>query len=441
MHFVRLLLISLFAIYLIACGGSQVTPESESFSMSEAESMERITDLKEQIQDEPSKMEWRYQLAQEYQKIGRNMEALKTYEEALAIDPGQSDLKYQYAELCMELGDKRKAFQSYKEILLGMDGQQYLPRISQKFMDSYKVNPVIATDAAEAFASYSVDGTKIIFQKYQDDNWDIFEYNVAAQSTKQITFNAAHEEHPAYSSDFRTIAYTSTRDDHRGVDYNQKLRDLYVMDLVNGREMNLTTNSSNDWRPRFSRDGNFITFVSERSDLRDVSVVDLYSHIFVMEKDGSFQLELTQGDVNDGGPVMSGGETDPLFFDSNRNGDFAIYKMKADGSSIEQMTFNSGANDVSPDLSIDGMKIAFFSDRDGNYEIYIMNSDGSNEQRLTSNPSDDLNPIISPDGKKVLFHSNRYGNYDIFELDLEQKTTTATMSQVVSLIDSAISAL
>ena len=113
-----------------------------------------------------------------------------------------------------------------------------------------------------------MDGTKIIFQKYQDDNWDIFEYNISAQSTKQITFNAAHEEHPAYSSDLRTIAYTSTRDDHRGVDYNQKLRDLYVMDLVTGRQMNLTTNSSNDWRPRFSRDGNFITFVSERSDLR-----------------------------------------------------------------------------------------------------------------------------------------------------------------------------
>jgi len=441
MHFVRLLLISLFAIYLIACGGSQVTPESESFTATEAESIERIADLKEQIQDDPSKMEWRYQLAQEYQKIGRNMEALKTYEEALAIDPGQSDLKYQYAELCLEMGDKHKAFQNYKEILLGIDGQQYLARISQKFMDSYKVNPIIATDAAEGFASYSVDGTKIIFQKYQDDNWDIFEYNISAQSTKQITFNTAHEEHPAYSSDLRTIAYTSTRDDHRGVDYNQKLRDLYVMDLVTGREINLTTNSSNDWRPRFSRDGNFISFVSERSDLRDVSVVDLYSHIFVMEKDGSFQLELTQGEVNDGGPVMSGGETDPIFFDSNRNGDFAIYKMMADGSSIEQMTFNSGANDVSPDLGKDGMKISFFSDRDGNYEIYIMNSDGSNEQRLTSNPSDDLNPIISPDGKKVLFHSNRYGNYDIFELDLGQKTTTATVSQVVSLIDTAMSTL
>jgi len=369
------------------------------------------------------------------------MEALKTYEEALAIDPGQSDMKYQYAELCMEMGDKRKAFTSYKEILLGVDGQQYLGRISEKFMDTYKVNPVIATDAPEAFATYSEDGTKILFQKYFDDNWDIFEYDLGTQNTKQITFDKADEENPAYSPDLRTIAYTSTRDDHRGVDYNQKLRDIYVMDLISNREINLTTNSSNDWHPRFSRDGKFIVFVSERSDLRDVSVVDLYSHIFLMENNGSFQLELTKEEVNDGGPVMAGGEFDHIYFDSNRSGEFAIYSMKTDGSALEQLTYNSGANDASPDISKDGMRIAMFSDRDDNYEIYMMNTDGTNQQRITSNPADDVNPVFSPDGKKILFHSNRFGNYDIFEANLEQKTESASISQVVSLIDTALGTL
>jgi TolB protein len=413
----------------------------ESATATEAESLERIADLKEQIQDDPSKMEWRYQLAQEYQKIGRNMDALKTYEEALLIDPGQSDMKYEYAELCMVMNDKKKAFQSYKEILLGVDGQQYLGRISQKFMDSYKVNPIIASDADEAFGSYSFDGQKVIFQKFTDDNWDIFEFDLGAQTSRRLTFDEAHEEHPAFSPDLRTIVFTSTRDDHRAVGYNQKLRDIYTLDLINNREVNLTTNSSNDWRPRFSRDGKFISFVSERSDLRDMDSFELFSHIFVMESDGSFQLELTKGEVNDGGPVMSGSENDPIFFDSNRNGDFAIYSMMGDGSNIEQLTFNSGANDVSPDISKDGVKIAFFSDRDGNYELYMMNNDGSNQQRLTSNPADDLNPVISPDGTKVLFHSNRFGNYDIFELDLQQKTETATVSQVVAMIDTALSAL
>ena len=441
MHIVRLLLISLFAIYLVACGGSQRAPEMESVTATEAESMERIADLNELIQDEPNKMEWRYQLAQEYQKVGQNMEALKTYEEALLIDPGQSDMKYQYAELCMEMGDKRKAFQSYKEILLGMDGQQYFARISGKFMDTYKVTPVLSETVDEAFASYSPDGSKILYQKFTDGNWDIYEYDRMAQNNKRLTFNPADEENPAYSPDLRTLVYTSTRDDHRMVEYDQKSRDIYTMDLISNREANLTTNSSNDWLPRFSRDGLFIVFASERSDLREVGVLELNSHIFMMESDGGFQLQLTKDAFNAGGAIMSGGEDGLIYFDSNRSGEFAIYSMKTDGKNQEQLTYNTGANDVAPYISIDGTKIVFFSDRDGNYELYMMNSDGSNQQRLTSNPADDLNPMFSPDGRKIIFHSNRMGNYDIYELDLDQKSESASITQVVSLIDAALSRL
>ncbi len=34
-------------------------------------------------------------------------------------------------------------------------------------------------------------------------------------------------------------------------------------------------------------------------------------------------------------------------------------------------------------------QIAFHSDRDGNYEIYIMNADGQNQRNLTRNPAVD----------------------------------------------------
>jgi hypothetical protein len=426
---------------LMGCGGSQQTPEMESATATERESLERINELKENIADEPNKIEWRYQLAKEYENLGRNMEALKTYEEALALDPGQTDMKYSYAELAMGMGDKRTAYQAYKEILLGVDGQQYLQRIGAKFMDAYKVTPVIASDDPEAFGMYSSDGLKIIYQAYKNNNWDLYEYDLASQSSTQLTNDPAHEENPAYSPDQRYIVYTSTIDDHRDVNYDQKLRDIYIRDRYQDRVSNLTGNSSNDWRPRFSRDGNLIVFVSERMDLRDVPFTELYSHVFVMETDGSFQLQLTKGESNDGNPVMTGGETDPIYFDSNRTGEYAIYHMKGDGTGVEQLTFNAGVNDAAPDISADKLRITFISDRDGNFEVYMMNNEGGNQQKLTSNPADDLNPIFSPDGNKVLFHSNRYGNFDIFEIDLTQKSDTVTTTQVVSMIDAAISAL
>jgi Tol biopolymer transport system component len=442
MSSLKYVLISLLFLIFISCGGSSKTStETEDMTLSEEESSLRISELIENIEDDPNNLDWRLQLAREYEALDRNMEALKTYEEALTIDPNQADIKFSYAELALRMGDKRKSFQAYKDILLGMDGQQYLNRIAPKFLDSYNVVPVISSPSPEAYANYSPDGTKIIYQAYNNDNWDIFEYDIALQTTKQLTFDPSHEENPAYSPNMRTIVYTSTKDDHRNVDYNQKLRDIYTMDLLSQTETNLTTNSSNDWKPRYDRSSNFIVFVSERSDLREVEITELYSHIYIMEGDGSFQLQLTKVDANDGGPVLSGGETGTIYFDSNRNGSFEIYRMKADGSDLKQLTYDQSINNVAPDLNPVASKIAFFSDRDGNYEIYTMNENGDNVQRVTSNPADDVNPVFSLDGTKLLFHSDRMGNYDIFEADLTMRNEAATISDVVAKIDASISTL
>lgn len=40
----------------------------------------------------------------------------------------------------------------------------------------------------------------------------------------------------------------------------------------------------------------------------------------------------------------------------------------------------------------DGSRMAFVSDRDGNFEIYVMGADGSGQARLTDNPADDIEP-------------------------------------------------
>ncbi len=55
-------------------------------------------------------------------------------------------------------------------------------------------------------------------------------------------------------------------------------------------------------------------------------------------------------------------------------------------------------------------KILFESERDGNFEIYIMNADGSNQTRLTNNIVTDKNAKWSPDGSKILFESIRDGD-------------------------------
>ena len=72
-----------------------------------------------------------------------------------------------------------------------------------------------------------------------------------------------------------------------------------------------------------------------------------------------------------------------------------------------------------PTWSPDGRRIAFTSNRDGNYEIYIMNADGTGQSNVTNHPASDNYPAWSPDGHKLAFISNRGGGYDIYVVDIK----------------------
>ncbi len=428
-------------ILMISCGGSKTGSNVADDEINALPGAEKIQVLKEKIQEKPYNMLYRRQLAEVYMENGNNMQAMAVLEDAFQVAPGDAETLYLYSEIAAKSGDHLKEYKAYKTILESTEGDNYLDRIAPKFVDIFKAVKIIGTSADEAFPAYSADGTKIIYQTNEAGNWDIYQYDLTTQTTTPLVTDKAEEENPFFSPDGQMITFTSTAADHRDVDYNQKLRDIYIMDLNTKTTTNLTTNGSNDWRPRYSPDGKYIAFVSERNDLRDVPFVDLFSDVFIMENDGRFQLKLTDTQSHNGSPCVLAGSTEQkgtIYFDSDRSGYYAIYAMNMKGQDVRQITFNDGVNDVSPAVSANGEKIVFFSDRDGNYDIFMMNNDGSAQQKLTSNSADDLNPEFSPDGNKVLFYSNRNGNYDIFELDLTQQSEMVSKSELMNIIEEAI---
>jgi TolB protein len=80
---------------------------------------------------------------------------------------------------------------------------------------------------------------------------------------------------------------------------------------------------------------------------------------------------------------------------SDRDENYEIYVMNADGSNQTRLT-NNPASDGWPCFSPDGTKIAFESLRDGDFEIYVMNADGSNQTRITNNPAYNGHPSWGP---------------------------------------------
>ena len=127
--------------------------------------------------------------------------------------------------------------------------------------------------------------------------------------------------------------------------------------------------------------------------------------IYIMNADGSNQTNLTSDPANDEYPSWSP-DGKRIAYSSMKKLNTDVYIINADGSGRIRLTDNP-AFEAFPSWSPDGKKIAFTSERDGNVDIYIMNADGSNQTRLTDNPAADVKPQWSPDGKKIAFYSLR----------------------------------
>ena len=112
-------------------------------------------------------------------------------------------------------------------------------------------------------------------------------------------------------------------------------------------------------------------------------------------------------------PATAAPAVTKIAFASDRDGNFEIYTMDADGGGLARLTENE-AEDFSPAWSPDGTRLAFVSTRDGNQEIYVMNADGTGQTRLTHHAADDLSPAWSPDGTRIAFSSGRDGNDEIY---------------------------
>ena len=93
-----------------------------------------------------------------------------------------------------------------------------------------------------------------------------------------------------------------------------------------------------------------------------------------------------------------------IAFASDRDGNWEIYVMNADGTGVTRLT-DDPAEDRWPSWSPDGRRIAFVSDRDGDDEIYVMNAVGSEVTQLTHNDVNEWSPSWSPDGRRIAFGS------------------------------------
>ena len=106
-----------------------------------------------------------------------------------------------------------------------------------------------------------------------------------------------------------------------------------------------------------------------------------------------------------------------LAFDSDRRGNFDIWKIPAAGGPPVQLT-NDPAGDHVQAWSPDGSELAFHSFRTGNRDVFTMRADGTGVRQVTSTPDSEANPVWGADQNTLLIQRNSGSSVDRDELFL-----------------------
>ncbi len=172
-------------------------------------------------------------------------------------------------------------------------------------------------------------------------------------------------------------------------------------------------------QPAWSPDRRRVAFLSDRTGPIDV---------YTVRADGTGLRRLTRTAARERDVTWSPDGRRLVFGSDRDGGESEIYTMRADGTGVRRLTrTRRWVMDVHPQFSPDGRSIVFASNRVAysNLEIFRMRArDGRRLKRLThfgtggdGSPGDDVMPEFSPDGTRIAFVSDRSGSHQIWTMD------------------------
>jgi TolB protein len=188
--------------------------------------------------------------------------------------------------------------------------------------------------------------------------------------------------------------------------------ELYMSDLKGGHIKRLTNNNYYEAEVTSSLDGKWVFFGRQ---------IDGKDDIWRMHADGTHEQQLTfTDDWEEGAPyptpdgkhiifrAWKHSERDRLEKLRKETGErnqtpMTIFTMNLDGTNVQARTFTKDMN-WAPYPAPDGRHFVYVRIYDGNnWEVVMNDFAGGEPVRLTNNPSFDGFPAISPNGKKLLF--------------------------------------
>lgn len=252
--------------------------------------------------------------------------------------------------------------------------------------------------------------SKIVCTCPQGNKEELFLLEPDGSKMERLTYSAKENTkniYPRWSPDGQKITYTSDENGNT---------DIYIMDVKTKETKNLTNHPSQDRESTWSYDGKRIAFSSNR---------DGDYEIFIMNNDGTGMYQLTYNSkeeisIDPDFAYLVPEQRNDLWDDTHPvwspNKNQIVYSSSCLGlpdNYYEQLT--GGQTNIKTPLG--NLKIPVPTKKGTDMDLMIINADRTGFHDLTKTPDIETEPAWSPDGKKIAFSSNKRGNWQIFVMN------------------------
>jgi len=244
---------------------------------------------------------------------------------------------------------------------------------------------------------------------YHDDIWVA---NADGTGGRRITTNVAREMNPRFSPDGKWLAFTSNR---------MGSNDVYIVAIAGGEPKQLTWHSGNDVVQYWTPDGKGIVFSTSRGSH------PWGSPLHVVSIEGGLPTPLfmdnaSTGMIKQDGSMIAFNRSNFAYsrkgYRGNSSTDIFVQDMKT--KQIRQLTdtniqqYKEFVHDASPMWGADGM-IYFASERSGTFNIWKIDLKGGMPVQVTKHTGLGIRfPSISPDGRSIIYEND----YEVWTVDL-----------------------
>jgi tricorn protease len=242
---------------------------------------------------------------------------------------------------------------------------------------------------------------------------DIWVANEDGRNIQRLTVNRARDVYPRFSPDGKWVAFSSDR--------NGNL-DVFIIPSTGGTVKQLTSHSSDDTVLNWTPDGRSILFSSNRGE-------DFMAKLYTVSVDGGMPVSAgvdmgLQGSYSPDGRRLAYNQRGQVYWRKYYRGSYQTDVMVMDVAAKKFTTLTEFEGlDSWPMWARDGF-IYFVSDREGNNgltNIWRVSDNGGKAERITDYKTGDVRwPAISADGKTIVFEHD----FGIAKLDVGSKRVT-----------------